>query len=334
MDDVVAWLLEGDPAVRWQALRDLTDATDEQVAAERRRVATDGWGARLLAEQAEDGLWDGGVYRPGWVDESRPFFDAWTATHFALSLLRELDPDPESPAVRAALDRVRERVRWDVGDRPYFEGEAEPCVNGAVLANAVWAGVPASRVVEALLERRLQREGWNCFDRDGTGSFSFHSTLAVVEGLLAVERAGGEHDAVRSARVAAEELLLERSLLHRRSDGEVADPRFALPAFPAWWYYDVLRALEHFRLARPEGDPRLADGVAVLQRLRRPDGRWRIEQTHMGPTLFELDGEEEGQPSRMVTLRALRVLRWWDSLPDQSRRSDQEIRPASSSSSP
>ncbi|MDH2442683.1 hypothetical protein QDR37_01870 [Amnibacterium sp. CER49] len=334
MDDVVAWLLEGDPAVRGQVLRDLTDATDEQIAAERTRAATEGWGARLLAEQGENGLWDGGVYRPGWVDESRPFFDAWTATHFALSLLRELDPDPASPAVRVALDRVREQVRWDIGDRPYFEGEAEPCVNGAVLVNAMWAGEPGDRVVEALLDRRLRREGWNCFDRDGGGTFSFHSTLAVVEGLLSFERAGGSHPEARPARLAAEELLLERSLLHRLSDGEPADPRFALPAFPAWWYYDVLRALDHFRLARPGGDPRLADAIAVLRRLRRPDGRWRIEQTHMGPTLFELSGEEEGHPSRMVTLRALRVLRWWEALPDQSRRSDQEIRPPSSSSSP
>jgi hypothetical protein len=226
-------------------------------------------------------------------------------------------------------------VRWDVGDRdPYFEGEAEPCVNGAVLANAVWAGESGDRVVERLLEHRLPDGGWNCWDRHGARSFSFHSTLAVLEGLLAWERAGGDVDEVRSARIGGEELLLERSLLHRRSSGELADVRFTLPAFPTWWYYDVLRALEHLRLARPGGDERCAEAIELLRAKRRPDGRWRIEQTHMGPTLFEMEGEDEGLPSRWVTLRVLRVLRWWDALRGQTRRSDQETVPASSPSTP
>ena len=123
MDDVLTWLLESDPAIRWQTLRDLADAPAEQVDAERARVATEGWGARLLAEQAEDGLWDDGVYRPGWVDEERPFFDAWTATHFSLSLLKELDPDPASAPVQDAVDRVRRQVRWDK-ERTHTQGEA------------------------------------------------------------------------------------------------------------------------------------------------------------------------------------------------------------------
>ena len=80
MDGALRHLVDGDPSVRWQVLRDLTDAPADEVAAERGKVATEGWGARLLAEQGEDGTWDGGVYRPGWADERRPFFDAWTAT--------------------------------------------------------------------------------------------------------------------------------------------------------------------------------------------------------------------------------------------------------------
>lgn len=312
MDDVVEWLLEGDPAIRAQVLRDLTGAPPREVAAERARVATEGWGAQLLAEQAEDGQWDGGVYRPGWVDEERPFFDAWTATHFALSLLTQLDPDPASAPVQQAVGRVRRLVLWDKGDAPYYEGETEPCVNGAVLGNAVWAGESGARVTETLLEHRLPDGGWNCWDRSGATTFSFHSTLAVVEGLLAWERSGGGDEQVRAVRVAGEELLLERSLMLRRSTGSVVDPRFTMPAFPTWWYYDVLRALDHVCLARPEGDPRCAEAVELIRSKRGEDGRWRLEQVHMGPTLFEMAGEDEGLPSRWITLRALRVLRWWD----------------------
>jgi len=331
MDDVVEWLLEGDPAIRAQVLRDLSDAPTCEVAAERERIATEGWGARLLAEQADDGLWDGGVYRPGWVDEERPFFDAWTATHFSLSLLKELDADPASVPVQQAVGRVRQLVRWDKGDAPYYEGETEPCVNGAVLGNAVWAGESGARVAERLLEHRLADGGWNCWDRWGAATFSFHSTLAAVEGLLAWERAGGNGEEIRAARLAGEELLLERSLLRRRSAGTVVDPRFTMTSFPTWWYYDVLRALEHMRLARPEGDARCSEAIELTRGKRGDDGRWRLEQVHMGPTLFEMAGEDEGLPSRWITLRALRVLRWWDG---QTARSSQETAPESRPSTP
>jgi hypothetical protein len=329
VDDVVEWLLAGDPAIRWQVLRDLTDAPPDAVAAERAKVATEGWGARLLAEQADDGHWDGGVYRPGWVDEARPFFDAWTATHFVLETLRDLGVDPATPAVRTAIERVRARVVWDHGGRPYFEGEVEPCVNGTALASAAYFGQGGDAIVETLLARHLPDGGWNCWATGPESPSSFHSTICVVEGLRAWEAAGGDDPRARAARLAGQEYLLARRLLRRRSTGAVVDPRFAMPAFPTRWYYDVLRALEHLRLARPEGDARCTEAVELLRSKRRPDGRWNLEQHHMGPVLIEL--EEEGVPSRWITLRALRVLRWWDG---QTARSSQATVPASSVSTP
>lgn len=328
--DAIEWLLDGDPAIRWQVLADLTDAPAVEVAAERARVATEGWGARLLAEQAEDGLWDGGVYRPGWVDEHRPFFDAWTATHFSIETLRDLGADPAADPVRSALARVRERVRWDKGDEPpYFDGETEPCVNGTVLASAAYFGAGGDAVVETLLGGHLADGGWNCWAEDADAPSSFHSTICVLEGLLAWEQAGGSSAAAREARLAGEEYLLARGLLRRRSTGEPIDPRFSMPAFPTRWYYDVLRALEYFRRARPERDERCTEAVDVLRGLRRPDGRWELGQFHMGPVLFEF--EDEGFPSRWITLRALRVLRWWDG---QTASSSQEAEPESSVSTP
>lgn len=308
-DSVLAWLLDSDPSIRWQALQ-VTDAAPAEVAAERTRVATEGWGADLLALQDSDGRWDGGTYRPGWAREDRPFFDAWTATHFTLQTLRELGVDPEAGPVRAATALVREHVRWEHKNEPYFDGEIEPCINGVALANAVYFGQGGDAIVERLLARQLDDGGWNCYAEWGATVSSFHSTICVLEGLVAWASAGGHSDEVRTARRSAEEYLLERSLYRRRSDGAVADPRFTMLSQPVRWYYDVLRGLEYFRAAdRP--DARCADAVELVRSKRGADGRWRHENTHDGPTLLDMNVPEKW-PSRWITLRAERVLRWWD----------------------
>ncbi|WP_375384797.1 hypothetical protein [uncultured Microbacterium sp.] len=311
--DVIGYLLDGDPAIAWQVMRDLTDAEPDEIAAVRARVATEGWGAQLLDAQADDGLWDGGVYRPGWVDEDRPFYDAWSATHPTLEMLRIYGVDPASPAVSRAVARVRDNVRWSNAGEPYFEGEVEPCINGGALANAAYFGQDGSKIVETLLKTRLSDGGWNCWDEDGTSPSSFHSTLCALEGLWAWESATAEGaDALAQARHAGEEYLLARRLMFRASDGGPVDPRFLLTSFPSRWYYDVLRALDYFRLARPERDPRCADAVELVRGKMLPFGLWKLENTHQGSTLFEMEAEHEGFPSRWITLRALRVLRWWD----------------------
>lgn len=306
--DVVGWLLDSDPALRWQVLRDLTDATPDQVAAERSRVVTEGWGARLLAEQADDGRWDGGTYRPGWVDESRPFFDAWTATHFALQQLVDLGPDPAAPRVVRAVDRVREHVRWEHDGEPFFDGEVEPCINGVALTVAACLGQDGSRIADTLVRGSLADGGWNCWAEHGATVSSFHSTVCAVEGLLAWQQAGGA--VATDALAAGQEYLLERGLFRRRSDGSVPDPRITMLSYPVRWFHDVLRGLEHFRSAGRR-DPRLAGAVELLRSKADADGRWVLENVHEGPTLFGL-GQGEGRPDRWVTLRAMRVLRWWD----------------------
>lgn len=310
--DVMAYLLDGDPAIRWQVMRDLTDAAPDAVAAERARVATEGWGARLIAEQDDDGRWDGGTYRPGWVDESRPYFDAWTAAHFSLQSLMEYGIDPESPAAERAIGLVRENVRWDYNGELYFQGEVEPCINGIALAIGAYFGQEAAPIAQTILATQHDDGGWNCWEEDPATPGSFHSTICVLEGLWAWEQATGGSDALREARRRGEEYLLDRSLFRRRSTGDVIDPRFLMLSSPTRWFYDVLRALDYFRLARPERDGRCAEAVELVRAKQLPFGLWNLELTHGGPTLFRLDAEAEGFPSRWVTLRALRVLRWWD----------------------
>ncbi|SBS74457.1 hypothetical protein [uncultured Microbacterium sp.] len=308
MDDVLDHLLSGDPAIRWQVLRDLTDARPEDVAAERAKVAVEGWGARLLALQAEDGLWDGGTYRPGWADEDRPMFDAWTATHFSLQQLVDFGVDPDSPAARVAVERVRVHVRWEHAGEPYFDGEVEPCINGVALSVAAYFGQDGHRLIDTLLAGQLADGGWNCWDDADVSSL--HSTICALEGLRDADAATGD-DRIPEACRRAEEYLLARRLLWRRGDGGLIDPRFGMLSYPVRWFYDVLRALDHFRLVNRR-DPRLADAVALLRAKRLPNGLWPLENTHEGPTLFAMEREFEGFPSRWVTLRALRVLRWCD----------------------
>lgn len=301
--------MDSDPAIRWQVMRDLTDEPSDVVSDEQARVAAEGWGDQLLGLQDPDGTWDGGTYRPGWVDESKPFFDAWTATHFSLQLLRDLGIEPNRPEARRAVSLVRDNVRWDVNNAPYFDGETEPCINGIAVAIGAYFGQNVDGIVDRLLGDHLDDGGWNCWAEYGATVSSFHTTICVLEGLLAWEHAGGGSEAVGSARSNAEEYMLERGLFRSRSTGQVIDPRFTMFSFPTRWYYDVLRGLDYFRTSGAALDDRCAEAIDLVAAKPDAEGRWPLENTHQGPTHFRMEGPE-GFPSRWNTLRAMRVLNW------------------------
>lgn len=306
---VTDWLLDSDPAIRWQVMRDLTAEPADVLAAERSRVGAEGWGAQLLALQDTDGRWDGGTYRPGWVDETKPFFDAWTATHFSLQLLYEFGLSPDSPEARRALSLVRDNVRWDVNDAKYFDGETEPCINGITLVIGSYFGEAVDGIVERLLGDQLDDGGWNCWAEYGATVSSFHTTICVLEGLLGWEQARGPSEMTAESRRRGEEYLLERGLFRSRSTGRIVDPRFTMFSFPHWWYYDLLRGLDYFRSTGAGPDDRCAEAIDLVAEKRDGAGRWPLENVHMGPTHFRLEGPE-GSPSRWNTLRATRVLEW------------------------
>lgn len=305
---VVEWLLDADPAIRWQVTRDLTDAPADAVAAERARVETEGCGARLLALQAPDGLWGG-----------RAWSHDWTDTFHVLELLRRFGLDPTSGGARRAIALVREQVTWgagidwhdDWGDNPLFDGEVEPCINGNIVATGAYFGVDMAPLVDRLLGEQLPDGGWNCEVESGATVSSFATTINVLEGLLEHERAIGDSERVGEARHRAAAYLLERRLFRRKSTGDVIDPDWLRFAFPHWYHYDVLRGLEYLRAAATPPDERMAEAIAIVEAQRGPDGRWPLQRVHEGAS--HLDMEAEGAPSRWNTLRAMRVLDWYGS---------------------
>lgn len=309
--DVTDWLLESDPAVRWQVMRDLLDEPDDVVAAERSRVANEGYGARLLGLQTADGYWGGEAYG---IDGDRRSV-MWT-----LQSLRRLGVDPAAETTRTAIDRVVEGVRFSEhdGGRPFFDGELEACVNGGVLAASAYFGVlgdGADRMIGLLLEGQLDDGGWNCEPIEESVRSSFDSTLCVLEGLLAYEAAIGDATdaAVVDARHRGEEYLLERNLYRRRSTGGIVRERYENFIFPPYWVYDVLRSLDHFRDASlidgTEPDPRVGPAVDLLLDHRRDGGTWASGDPWNGAVFLALDAAP-GEPSPWNTLRARRVLRW------------------------
>jgi hypothetical protein len=304
---VIDWLLDADPSIRWQTLRDLTDEPPDVVAAERSKVATEGWGAQLLALQTPDGLWAGNAFSQDRTD-----------TFHVLELLRRLGLDPGSEQARRAIGLVREHVTWGDGawwnppwaESGFFDGEVEPCINGNVVSTGAYFGVDMTPLVERLLGEQLSDGGWNCEVENGATVSSFGTTINVLEGLLEHERAGGSSAAVAEARRRGEAYMLDRRLFRRKSTGEVIDPSWLKFSFPTWWHYDVLRGLDYLRDAGIEPDERVAEAVATVEGIRDPDGRWPLQTVHDGETYFRMD-DGDGKPSRWITLVALRVLDWF-----------------------
>jgi len=316
-DPVITWLLAGDPAIRWQVLRDVLHAPAADWQPERALVQTQGWGARLLAHQDADGQWAGDSFVPAgftrqlWEQEGQP----WTATTYALTQLREFGLDPTTERARRTVELVGRNCRWDHDGQPFWTGEVEECINGRTVADGAYFGVDVSPLVRRLVGERQPDGGWNCERANGSTRSSFDTTINVLEGLLEYENATGGTPESRAARAAGEGYLVQRSLFRRLSTGEPAAPALLELVYPTRWHYTVLRALDHVRVsaaragARP--DPRLADAVRYVRERRRPDGRWAPDRRLPGRVWFDLD-DGPGLPSRWITLVALRVLEWWD----------------------
>ena len=299
-ETVLAWLLDGDPSVRWQTLRDLEDTG----ASQQQRIAREGWGARLLDLQDPDGRWGRGIYTP-----------KWTSTTYTLVLLRSLGLEPGHPGPLRASKILLDEGFWPDGGINFFAPRyqhSETCVTSMILGVLCWFGFEDPRVdrlAAHVIQRQMPDGGWNC--REGATHGSFHTTISALEALLDYERfRPGRAAAARESQARGREFLLVHRMFRSHRTGAVVKPEMTRFHFPARWHYDVLRGLDHFREAGAPRDARLEDAIALVEKRRQPDGRWLLPSPYPGATFFDL--ERTGEASRWNTLRGLRVLRWWD----------------------
>ncbi|MDX8148449.1 squalene cyclase [Lentzea sp. BCCO 10_0061] len=305
---MTGWLLESDPALRWQVQRDLVGAPEEVWRATRALVGGEGFGARLLAAQGSDGMWAGGAFFPAGFDgkeEGQP----WTATTWSLTSLREWGVD--AAVLEGTAELLAAGCRWEYQGLPYWGGEVDCCINSWTLANGVWLGVDVRGIADWFVEHQLEDGGWNCEWVEGSTRSSFHSTLNSLKGLLAHEVATGGTVETRAARVRGEEYLLARRLCRRLSTQEVVGEWVGRFRSPFRWGYSVLNAMDYFREAGRK-DPRMAEAVEMIRTARQADGTWLQGGRHPGRVWFEVD-VDEGEPSKWLTFYALRVLKWWES---------------------
>ena len=347
MPQIQEWLMEGDPAIRWQTLRDLIGADQKTVEQERQRVAEQGWGARLLALQEPSGRWGGGMYGPKWI-----------STHYTMLTLRQIGLAPGHPQALKACQVMIDRGFFTDGGINFFSKAwkySETCVTGMVLSILAWfhfTDPRLDRIVEYLLDQQMPDGGWNCESYKGATHSSFHTTISVLEGLAEYCRFIQEHGngigemadeiqtRVSSSQARAHEFLLTHRLFRSHRTGEVIDNRMLRFPFPPRWKYDVLRALDYFQgidqpgtgkrgsgdkgkgigekgseegvetKIRLQGDERFKEAIELVRKKRKLDGRWVMAQGMSGRIYFDL--EKAGEPSRWNTLRALRVLKWWE----------------------
>ena len=298
------WLLDSDPSIRWQVMKDLTSDSAAAIAAERSRVATEGWGAQLLAAQSPAGSWEG---------------QQWDlVTLNSLAVLKDLGLDPASKQARTMIDRVDKGLvyKWH-NNRPFLHGETEPCINGRILGVGSYFKEPNETLANQLLGEQLEDGGWNCEaieetpKRPKSRRSSFHTTICVLEGLLDYERAGGKSSAVTKARERAENYLLDRRMFRSLRTGEVNDERWLRFSFPTFWHYDILRGLDYLRNAGIKPDSRVGEAIETVSGRRDRDERWPLDLLHRERIPLEME-TGVGRASRWNTLRALRVLRWYN----------------------
>ena len=305
-DEIVDWLMDGDPAIRWQVLRDLLAAPASDWTRERRRVATDGWGARLLKLQDPEGTWGQSLYG----------CPKWTCTTYTLLLLRDMGLPPDcKPAQRGAAIILHRGVPGPAeADLRRSLARTDTCIVGMWLGLGAYfaKGDPKLPVMaNHLLDEQMPDGGWNCRRRKRGGAVhsSFHTTLNVLEGLReAIARSIGPADRLRAAETRALEFILAHRFYRSDKTGQVIDEKFTRLSYPPRWHYDVLRGLDYARTTPATiTDPRTQDALDLLQSRRRPDGRWTAQNKHPGKVYFDLEPARD--PSRWNTLRALRCLR-------------------------
>ena len=301
---VINWLLKGDPSIRWQVMRDLTGAKKSEYLAERKKIAKEGWGKRLLSYQKPDGGWDG-IYTY-----------KWTSTTYTMLLLRRMGLEPSNLQAQKGCRVLMEKGFYRDGGINFFKSldHAETCVTGmvlSILSHFRYGDKRIHALSEYLLDQQMMDGGWNCESYNGATHSSLHTTLSVLEGLREYEKNfNPKTKNIRIAQQHAMEFLLAHKLYRSHRTGAIIDRKMTMFSFPPRWVYDVMKALDYLRDFDARYSSQYEDAMGLLQKKRNRNGTWNTQNRHTGKTYFEM--EKAGKPGRWNTLRALRILRWWD----------------------
>ena len=316
--ETIEWMLDSDPALKWQVERDLLNAPEAQWMATKALVTTEGIGARMLSLQDEDGQWAGGAHFPTREDpRALPYIEGekgqpYISTGWSLSSLREWGVDAK--AMGDTSERLEKNCRWEYDDLPFWGGEVDCCINAYTLSNGLWLGRDMSHLANWFVDHQLEDGGWNCEWIEGDTRSSFHSTLNSLFGLLDYQLHTGKKTEISDARRKAEQYLLERRLMFRLSTGEPVGPWLNDLAYPFRWNYSIIRALNYFvsasKFSGDAPDPRLADAMNLLASWANENGRWVTNDRIPGQVWFDVDSPV-GEESKWLTFYALRALNWW-----------------------
>ena len=299
-DRIIQWLLASDVSVQYQVQRDLLG---KEIPELQERIASEGWGKRFLEARKDNGHWGRGFYQVKWI-----------STHYSVLDLKNLNIAPGHPKLAESVAIIlREQKAEDGGINPSRQiKQSDVCINGMVLNYACYFKAEEAAlqsIVDFVIAQQMPDGGFNCHsNRQGAVHSSLHTTISILEGIQEYAANGYDYRRLELDRMAAEarEFILQHRLYLSDRTGEIIDKRFLMLSYPSRWRYDILRALDYFRAAKIDLDPRMEPALDVLKKKQRADGAWPVQAKHPGQVHFDM--EQTGSPSRWNTLRALRVL--------------------------
>ena len=302
----IDWLLKGDPSVKWQVLNDIVKADKKTIEKERARISKEGWGAKLLSYQDNEGTWAQSLYSRKWI-----------STTYSMLLLRRFGLSQNNKQALKAGKILWEKGKFKDGGINYSVSYtySETCITGLILSILSYFKFDEATLkilVEHLLKQQMNDGGWNCRSYKGDTHSSFHTTINVLEGLREFEKycPGSSFD-LPSSRNKAIEFLLKHRLFKSHRTGKIFDQRMTRFSFPPRWHYDIMRILDFFQECKTPKDERMTSAIEIILKKRDEKGLWSLQQKHPGRTFFEM--ELLGKPSRWNTLRGMRILKWWNS---------------------
>jgi hypothetical protein len=322
--DTLEWLLEKDnPSVRYFTLCDLVD--DQTTASERQTakqaIMTTGVVPAILTRQKKEGYWD----------EPERFYTAkYTGAVWQLMILAELGADGGDDRIRNACEFLLSASQdLESGGFAYSSSaktgggrhsEVIPCLTG----NMVWSMIRLGYLQDPRLKNgvtwitRYQRfddgipkaaTGWP-YDRLKTACLGRHTchmgAVKALKALAEIPETKQTAAVKETIEKGAEYLLLHHVFKSSHNLNHVPKPGWLKFGFPLMYQTDVLEILGILTKLGYQ-DKRMQEAIDIVLSKQDAQGRWILQNTFNGR--YQVNIEKKGEPSKWITLHALRVLK-------------------------